>query len=251
LVISIHDVSQHSRPAVERILGELEKLGVRGVCSLLVVPDHHRCGPFLDDPVFCTWLKERAAMGDEVVIHGYHHCRDPHPDESLSEKFATRLYTNGEGEFFDILGADAIRLVSEARQDLRTLGLAPRGFIAPAWLLSTGGERALCALKVDYTTRLTSVDDLASGRRYRSQSLVWSTRAWWRRVVSLGWNAWLFRRLRANPLMRISIHPTDIEHRVIWRQVLKLIRLALVNREPISYLQWVETSRPSAHAIES
>ena len=75
LVISIHDVSPLTREATERILSELTELGVRKV-SLLVIPDHHHKGHFLDDPGFCTWLEERAAAGDEVVIHGYYHRRD-------------------------------------------------------------------------------------------------------------------------------------------------------------------------------
>ena len=115
LVVSIHDVSPLTREAAEKILVELEALGVSRF-SLLVIPDHHCKGHVLDDPEFCQWLKRRADSGDEVVLHGYHHRRDMRARETLRDKLTTRYYTAGEGEFFDIAGADALRIISQARQ---------------------------------------------------------------------------------------------------------------------------------------
>ena len=250
LIVSIHDVSPHTRPAVERILAEFEALGVCEF-SLLVVADHHRRGHIFDDPEFCRWLQRRVARGDEAVIHGYFHHRDQRPGESLREKVTTRFYTKGEGEFFDIPGANALRIVSDARAEFRKLGLAPRGFIAPAWLLSEGGELALRTLEFDYTTRLGTVEDFACNRIYHSQSLVWSVRSAWRRWMSRCWNAILFRRLQNNGLMRIGIHPPDIEHSAVWRQILQLTRRALADRTPVSYQRWIESSRNTAHVLKS
>ena len=251
VIISIHDVSPHTLPDVKRILAELEAIGAREF-SLLVVANHHRRGHLFDDPDFCRWLQERVfARGDEAVIHGYFHHRDPRPVESLRDKVTTRFYTKGEGEFFDIAGADAIRIVNEARTEFRTLGLDPRGFIAPAWLLSEGAEIALRTLGFDYTTHLRTVEDLAAGVVYQSQSLVWSTRSGWRRAASRLWNASLFRRLHDRSLMRIGIHPPDIQHPAVWRQVVHLTRSALADRTPISYLRWVESSRSPEYVLKS
>jgi len=250
LVVSIHDISPHTLPAVERILVELKALGVNE-CSLLVVADHHRRGHMLDDLQFCSWLQNQIAAGHEAVIHGYFHARDRRPDDSIREKLTTRFYTRDEGEFFDIAGADALRIVSQARSEFRKLGVEPGGFIAPAWLLSEAGEFALRVLGIEYTTLLTRVNDLVTGKTYRSQSLVWSVRSGWRRFLSRGWNALLFHRLRENRLLRIGIHPTDIEHPVIWRQIHDLIRRALEDRTPISYSKWVETNRVTAHDLQS
>lgn len=234
LVVSVHDVSPLTRPAVERVLAELAELGVRGV-SLLVIPDHHCKGHILDHPDFCAWLRERETLGDELVIHGYTHRRDQKPNETLKDKLTTRYYTAGEGEFFDISGADALRIVSQARQEFRKVGLEPRGFIAPAWLLSDGADRALQRLGIAYTTRIGSVFDYTTGINYTSQSLVWSTRSWLRRAISRWWNARLFHQLRTRPLLRIGIHPPDIEHRAVWQQVKTLIAKALEDRVPVTY----------------
>ena len=250
LVISIHDVSPVTREATEQILERLAALGA-GPCSLLVVPDHHRRGHFLDDADFCHWLQERVNTGDEPVIHGYFHRRERKSQESLRIKLATRFYTADEGEFFDIHGADALRLVSQAREEFRKLGLDPGGFVAPAWLLSAAAEVALCKLGFDYTTRLGSVTDLPAGRTCASQSLVWSVRSFWRRAMSRIWNASLFGRLQNTPLLRIGIHPVDIEYPSIWRQIEELVKHALVDRTPLTYQQWIETSRPRAHAFQS
>jgi len=251
LVISIHDVSPLTFEPTRRILERLEALGPVRV-SLLVIPDHHERGHFLEDPAFCHWLKERVALGDEAVIHGYHHFRKRRAHETLREKIVTRLYTASEGEFYDISGADALRVVTRARAEFRLLGLDPRGFIAPAWLLSKGAEQALAKLGFAYTTRLGSVIDLGCEREYRSQSLVWSVRSLWRRGCSRVWNRSLFRRLRAEPLLRVGIHPVDFAHRGVWRQVESLVQSALADREAIPYLRWVETHRRSfAHALPS
>ena len=250
LIVSIHDVSPHTRPAVERILAELEALGVTQF-SLLIVADHHRRGHMFDDPDFCRWLQDRVARGDEAVIHGYFHYRDQRSSETLRDKLTTRVYTKHEGEFFDIAGADALRVVSEARAEFRKLGLDPHGFIAPAWLLSEGGELALRTLGFGYTTRLATVDDFTGGTVYRSQSLVWSTRSAWRRTLSRLWNRSLFRRLRGNGLMRIGIHPPDIEHAAVWRQILDLTRRALADRTAFSYQRWIESSRRAPNVLQS
>jgi hypothetical protein len=53
--------------------------------------------------------------------------------------------------------------------------------------------------------------------------------------VSLGWNDALFKSLAENNLLRISIHPPDIEHPAIWRQILTLTRQAVESRTAIPY----------------
>ncbi len=249
LVVSLHDVSPHTRAACTEILGALAGRGVAH-CSLLVIPDHHHRGPMLDDAAFGVWLRTQAAAGHEVVIHGYHHQRARRAGESVGAKFTTRLYTADEGEFYDLDRATARELVAKARAEFQQLSLAPTGFIAPAWLLSREAEDALRDLRIEYTTRLGSVLDLQSGRTFASQSLVWSVRSGWRRWVSLRWNAFLFHRLASNPLLRISIHPVDLQHATIWQQVRELVTRALADREPLTYEAWLTRQR-SAHSSSS
>lgn len=242
LVVSLHDVSPRTRAECAEILGQLAALGVPR-CSLLVIPDHHRRGHFFADSECAGWLRAQAAAGHEPVMHGYYHQRARREGESVSAKWTTRIYTADEGEFYDLDRATAAALVSKAREDFRELGVEPAGFIAPAWLLSAEAEAALRELGCTYTTRLGSVVELQTSRVWQSQSLVWSVRSSWRRQVSRAWNELLFRRLAANSLLRISIHPVDLRHAQIWRQIRELVSRASADREPLTYHEWLARQR--------
>jgi uncharacterized protein len=238
LVVSIHDVAPSTRANVEKILVELARHRVH-VCSLLVVPDYHRQGRSLADAGFRSWLHELAANGHEIVIHGVFHQRARRNDENALAKIVTRIYTMDEGEFFDLGYDEALRLVQKAREDFEAHGFHPTGFIAPAWLLGAEAERAVIDAGMSYTTTLRTVRDFGGGRIVQSQSLVYSGRSGWRRVSSLAWNRSLFRRLTTDPLLRLGIHPPDIDHRVIWKQIGEIIRKALVDRQAMTYGNWI------------
>jgi predicted deacetylase len=242
LVVSLHDVSPHTRTECAAILDELRALGVPHT-SLLVIPDYHHKGHMLADANFATWLREQAAAGHEVVVHGYFHLRTRRESESVQAKLTTRFYTADEGEFYDLDHATATALFTKARAEFTQLGVETAGFIAPAWLLSAEAENAIRDLHCEYTTRLATVVDLRADRTTASQSLVWSVRSGWRRQMSLAWNALLFRRLQENALLRISIHPVDLRHAKIWQQIRKLITRALAEREPLTYLAWLTRQR--------
>jgi predicted deacetylase len=238
LVVSLHDVSPRTHADCERILSELAALGV-GKTSLLVIPDHHHRAHVLADPAFCAWIAEKERLGHEIVTHGYFHRRDRREGESAMQKLTTRIYTADEGEFYDLDRATARDLVARGNNDLREAGAEPHGFIAPAWLLSTAAGEALHELGVEYTTTLGTVRDIQRERTWTTQSLVWSVRSGWRRAVSLAWNASLFHRLRDNSLLRISIHPVDLAHRAIWKQIRLLTQRAVADRQPLTYHEWL------------
>jgi len=237
LAVSVHDVSPRTRPAVESMLRDLAAVGV-GVASLLVVPDHHHRGRVDADPEFQEWLRGLQGAGNEIVLHGFYHRREPRGG-SWGHRVVTEHYTAGEGEFYDLDYAEARRRLDGGRTMLEAAGLEVPGFIAPAWLLGVEAEQAAREAGFAYTTRLGGVLDLRSGEWTASQSLVWSVRSQWRRTVSLGWNAWLAWRLRKNPLARLGLHPPDWEHGKIKDQALRLAGAAVVDRKVIRYRDWV------------
>src|SRR5687768_6218119 len=95
LVVSLHDVSPHTLEACREIITQLAAAGVSRT-SLLIIPNHHERGHFLDYPEFCGWLRELVALGHEPVIHGYTHRRTRRTAESVSAKLTTRIYTADE-----------------------------------------------------------------------------------------------------------------------------------------------------------
>lgn len=241
-VVSIHDVAPSTRVASEKIVAELSRRGI-DVCSLLVVPDYHHSGSSMADRSFAQWLRDLESAGHEVVIHGYYHARPQRAAESLRERFVTRFYTNGEGEFYDLDYDEALRRVTHAREEFAAAGLTPRGFIAPAWLLGPEAQRAVTDAEMEYTTRLTNVRDLRSGDEFAARSLVYSVRSGWRRGTSLAWNGALARVMSGAELLRLAIHPPDIEHEQIWRQIGALAGTIAETRTPTTYRDWVAQRR--------
>jgi predicted deacetylase len=223
---------------VEQILSQFVRAGVPS-CSLLVVPDYHRTGRSLGAPGFADWLHELTAGGHEIVIHGFYHERRRREGESTRQKLVTRFYTADEGEFYDLDQEEASRLLREAKDEFAAHGFHPTGFIAPAWLLSAAAERATIEAGFRYTTTLRAVRDFTAGEEILSQSLVYSVRSAWRRPLSLGWNRMLFHRLAKNPLLRLGLHPPDIDHPRIWRQIHALVGHALRDRAPATYQEWL------------
>src|SRR6266404_3131260 len=170
MVISLHDVAPSTRDLADKITSELVRRGVR-VCSLLVVPDYHHQGLATKDRQFVSWLRDLESQGHEIVIHGYFHERPRQPNETLRERLMTRSYTKDEGEFYDLGYEEAFRRIVAARDAFRRGGLTPRGFIAPAWLLSPEAERAARDADMEYTTRLRTVHDLRTGEEFSAFSL--------------------------------------------------------------------------------
>lgn len=246
LVVSLHDVAPATRPQSVRIIDELARLGVR-CSSLLVVPNYHHRGSSFADREFVNWLRQLEAAGHEIVMHGYYHIRPSSDREKMRDRFITRVYTNREGEFYDLPYDEAHRRISQAREEFRDAGLKPHGFIAPAWLLSAEAERAACDCEIEYTTRLRSVRDLRHARTYPAHSIVYSVRSKMRRDVSCVWNAALFRRCNFLPLLRISIHPPDIDHPRVWKQITRFVRAAASERNATIYGDWIARMRISAN----
>ncbi len=252
LVVSIHDVSPRTRAACDELIGDLAAQGVAKT-SLLIVPNHHGHGHFLEDEEFCAWLANRAREGHEIVPHGYFHRRDRRPGESARDRWVTRVYTADEGEFFDLSRDEATTLLERGKADFQRFRSTyapalpePRGFIAPAWLLGAAAEEAVRAAGYEYTTRLAWFEDLARGRRMRTQSLVWSPRSAARRAISLAWNAFLFRRLdrAATPVVRLGIHPPDAAFPPLRRQIGRLTSRALARgRRPATYAEALDAWR--------
>jgi len=239
LVVSIHDVSPWTESVVERMLDELQDAGVRRT-SLLVVPNYHRRGWLPESERFCRWLREKVALGHEAVLHGCEHLRTPTPADSPLERLITEGYTAGEGEFHDLSFDEASVRLARGLRTFEEIGLYPRGFIAPAWLLGSEARRAVAASGFDYTVTLRQFIPLDGSAPTRSQSMVYSVRSAWRRSVSLGWNELLFRAMESAPLLRIAVHPVDTRHGRIREHMLKSIRRALVSREAIPYEGWLE-----------
>ncbi len=227
-VVSLHDAHPGSRAQIEEQIAFLADRGVYR-SSILVVPEFHHTGSLLQDKEFCRTVTDWQDKGHEIVLHGYYHDRKESPPERLSTIFWTRFYTNREAEFLDLPLETARLRVERGRALFASLGWRARGFVAPAWLMAEGLPNLLAEMGFAYTTRLREIIPLLPGlnRLRTSPSLCYSSRAGWRRFASCAWNKHLFGRLRQTDLIRLSLHPRDLEFPLLRRQIDQIVRAAL------------------------
>jgi predicted deacetylase len=241
LIVSLHDAHPGSRAQIAEQVAFLAAYGVT-CSSILVVPEFHHGASAGGDAAFRDAVSGWQSAGHEIVLHGYYHDRAESPRETLKNLFWTRLYTNREAEFLDLPRETAQERLQRGRKLFEALGWRADGFVAPAWLMAEGLPNLLAEMGFAYTTRLTEIIPLLPGtnRVTSSQSLCYSTRAAWRRLASALWNKNLFGRLRETNLVRLSLHPRDLEFPLMRRQIDQVLRASLKRGfEPTTYRDYV------------
>jgi predicted deacetylase len=241
LIVSLHDAHPGTHAQIAAQIAFLAEHGVNQ-SSILVVPEFHHATSLRIDPAFCASVTQWQEAGHEIVLHGYYHDRLESPRESLATLFWTRLYTNREAEFLDLPLDQARARLEKGRAIFEACGWRSGGFVAPAWLMAEGLPNLLAEMGFAYTTRLREIIPLRPGlnRLVASQSLCYSTRAAWRRFASAAWNRHLFGRLRNTNLIRLSLHPRDLEFPLPRRQIGQILRAALkLGYQPTTYAAYV------------
>lgn len=210
LQVAVHDVAPRWLAEV-RVLREL--LGGWGVSRVthLVVPHFHRGVRLADDGATVAWLRDRATAGDELALHGYHHVQATSPT-GWTGRVRARLWTAGEGECL-APAAPLRELLSRGRDELaRCLGVAPIGFVAPAWLEPPGLGALLSELGFAWHETSFSIEALPSRRRLLAPVVGFATRTRARELASVAWAGVVLpvALARRRPLVRIAVHPADL-----------------------------------------
>lgn len=235
LCVVLHDVSPARWDGCLRVLDALqrcaERAGVELPLTLLVVPRMH--GDAALPARYLRWLHGMARAGHELCLHGLTH-RDEGPRlRGPRDWLLRRHYTAGEGEFAALDQAEAAARLHEGRAWARALGFTMHGFVAPAWLMNPASLQAVAAAGFTHTCTLGAVLSLPQRRALGAPSLVFSTRAAWRRQLSLAYNQWLAHRAREARLLRLELHPQDADHPQVLRCWTRLLDAALRNRMPL------------------
>jgi uncharacterized protein len=246
ICVVLHDVSPARWEGCLRVLAQLRRCagdaGVRLPLSLLVVPRMH--GDAELPPRYLRWLRGMAGAGHELLLHGLTHRDEGPPLRGLGDWLLRRHYTAGEGEFAALSHAEAIERLLEGREWAHDHGLAMDGFVAPAWLLNTQSLQAVADAGFRHTCTLTQLIALPQRHALAAPSLVFSTRAAWRRGVSLVWNRLQARRAREAPLLRLELHPGDGDHPAVVRCWTGLLAEALRTRTPLRLGEAARMARP-------
>lgn len=225
----LHDVAPATLDRCQSLLRGLEPL-IRPMGPMpvthLVVPHYHGGTTVAEDDRFRQWLDRRVGLGDEVVLHGYRHL-DEQPLRGPVDRLKRRFYTL-EGEFATLTRDEAERSLEAGLALLHACGWQPRGFVAPAWLMSDPVRQTLPDFGFHWTATRTGLVNLRSGEVHPATSLVWSVRSGWRRWMSAQYNHLLLRRLlrqdhHAVPI-RLGLHPVDADWPAavgFWREALE------------------------------
>ena len=233
LVLSLHDVCPSSWPAYERFLTELSAFHNQLSVTHLVVPNFHGREAIDRFPAFCQALSQRQDQGDELVLHGYYHA-DPGPRPHTPREWIRRRVLTHEGEFAMAGKEEAQERIGEGLRLFRHLGWRSAGFVAPGWLYSRGTVEALRGQGLRWYTDHRDLCELETGRHLRLPTLVWSARSHWRRALSNGWNRIQLGRFEAAPVLRLAIHPVDMNHGISARFWLNTVRELASRRRAVT-----------------
>jgi predicted deacetylase len=242
LIVSIHDVAPPFESDIDAILARLKALGISR-CSLLVVPDYHGTGRIDDNPAWAARLKRWQADGHEIILHGYFHRVEAKGSPDLQSAFLRNVYTASESEFLELDFAEATSRLRRGMEVFESVGLATKGFVAPAWLMGDEAFKAIGKAGFEYTNTLKKIIDLKTGRVCDCWTQVYSSRAAWRRCVSIGWNELLWQARRREKIVRVSIHPPEIRYPMLWNHLESLIRRAETGRQTLTYVDFVDRLR--------
>lgn len=209
LLITIHDVTPALAPRVDALWRLCEARGV--VPGLLVVPDWHGEVAMESDAAFGALLKTRAAAGAEIFLHGERHDEIGLP-RTLGDAVRAFGKTNGEGEFLT-LGYDAARArIDRGVARLRAMGLQPLGFVPPAWLAKPATHAAVRDAGLRVSEDAAAVYLNAPDRSVSSPVIRWSGRGFVRAYGSVLFERLRWRLQRDERVMRIALHPHDLDH---------------------------------------
>jgi predicted deacetylase len=222
--VSIHDVSPAFEREIDDALEACAKarrgLGATAETSakpaLLVVPNFHGKWPLDRYPAFVDRLRALRDDGHEIILHGFFHASEG------GSFFAQKIASAGEAEFADLSRDEGERRIDDGKKMLDDLGLAPAGFIAPAWQMARWVLPALAHRGFRYAEDHLHVYDPARGRRKRSLVLNFASR-----TPTRLWSSVAFVRA-ATPLRRvirtrIAIHPADMRSEFLRREVRRVL----------------------------
>jgi predicted deacetylase len=194
---------------------------------LLVVPDYHHRGRIDGNRDFIAAMERHLARGDELALHGYYHQDDGPSPCTPRQLLRRRLYTR-EAEFDALTHRQARRRLQCGQALFRRLRWPLHGFVPPGWLLGRHARAALQTQNLLYTSSQFRLFRLPDFTAYPAPSLVWSVRSHWRRRCWRRWNEHLLRRHADAELLRLGVHPADLDYPEIeqwWLDTLTRLRL--------------------------
>lgn len=224
LVVSVHDVAPASAEQTARWCADLDALGVPA--SLLVIPGEWRGQRLSEVPEVSHMLRERAARGDEIVLHGLIHTAGR--QGPLIRRAVGQAVARGAAEFAALDTVEARRRIRAGLALLADAGLHTDGFCPPGWLASPGTVGALRAEGVGYLTVHRGLWDLRADAKVPGFALSHRPGGIGERLGATLMRACARRSVaRGGDLVRIALHPDDLGRPGLREMTLRTIESVL------------------------
>ena len=218
-LVSVHDLMPETMPAVRRTLDLLERHGIAPV-TLLVVPGTGW------DAAGIAELKALERAGYRLAGHGWRH-RVEHI-RGLRHRLHSLLLSRNVAEHLALQRDGVLALVTRCRDWFAANGLTPPElYVPPAWAVGDIDAAGIRQAGFRYLERFDGVVDCETGRVRRSPVLGYEADAPIRVPVLKLWNALGRRRAERGGLVRIGLHPYDIEHALRGEILADLARYAV------------------------
>jgi len=236
-VLAVHDVTPAHASRLAQIYALLAAHGIIRY-ALLVVPDWHGEWPLDRHTAFVDDLLRRQAEGAEIFLHGYRH------DEAgfrrtWMQRARVAGRTAASAEFYLAPPDEAARRLDQGLALFQRLGLEPVGFIPPAWLHGRGLADQLRQRNLTITEGFWAIANLAHRRSVFAPALSWSTARPWRSHLTAKIAAARGVMESAGGLVRVAIHPPDVEVPVVARSVSETLAYLSATRVAVTYRQAV------------
>ncbi len=233
LIISFHDLHPGSMDRCKKFIERCRGFGAYRI-SVLVIPQYHGSPKFTENETFVGYLQQLAAEGHDLCLHGYYHRADE-VSGGVKSQLTGKIYTSGEGEFFQITNTQAEKKLEAGLALFEEAKVPVVGFTAPAWLLSDEGYEALKKRGFQYNTLWGEVQIPQLDQSYKAPTLVYSSRNTWRRIVSKIWINFYHWKNRNKHLLRFAVHPADFDHPDIEQHIYKTLPKALASHQAQTY----------------
>ncbi|MCA9637582.1 MAG: polysaccharide deacetylase family protein [Myxococcales bacterium] len=237
VIVSVHDVTPRHFERLREIDALLARHGLAGRYAALIVPNFWHEWPLADHPDFLEWLRGAIAGGVEPILHGYFH-RDESEHRSAWARLRGRTMTAGEGEFLGLdREAARARIVAGRRLLAEHLGVEVDAFVAPAWLYGQATQEVLEELGFTLAEDHLRVWSPARGGATlaRGPVLSYASRTRARVAASWLWSRASTALLDPMPVLRLAIHPHDLDVPLLGRELDRALGALLRGRAPIRY----------------
>lgn len=237
LLVAIHDVAP---PFAEECAALWDLcLAHEVVPALFVVPEWHGRFPIEADAPFVRWVTACVRQGADCFLHGHRHDEVGTPRDWRAQ-WAALGRTDGEGEFVALSADGSAERIAAGRARLTAVGLAPIGFVAPAWLASRAVHQAAARCGLPLTEDADGVRSCRTGQLLPAPAVRWSTRTRWRATLSPVVARWRRAAHRRAPLARLALHPRDLHEPGVARSLRDALHWWCDRRRPLAYRDLLE-----------